>query len=96
MCVCVTGAVQWALLSALQSISHTLARIHHTLDGGAHHNVTFNLEEPTVCSGDIMDWVMAGKWMMRLRSTATSIRVSDPFTFQVPSLSLDCLYEVQA
>lgn len=71
LCVCVTGAVQWALLSALQSISHTLARIHHTLDGGAHHNVTFNLEEPTVCSGDIMDWMMAGKWMMWLRSTAT-------------------------
>lgn len=82
-----TRAEQRAILSALQSISHTHAHIHHTLDGGAHHNVTFNLDEPTVCSGDIMDWMMAGKWMMRLRSPATSIHISDPLTLQVPSFS---------
>lgn len=87
MCVsdAATRVEQPAFPSALQSISHAHAHIHHSLNGGAHHNVTFNLDEPTVCSGDIMDWMMAGKWMMQLRSPATSICISDLLTLQVAS-----------
>lgn len=34
-----------------------------------------------------MDWIKAGKWMMRLRFPATSIQIFDPLTPQVPSFS---------
>lgn len=43
------------------SLTQTDARRHHTLDGGAHHNVTFNSAEPAACSLVLMDWMMVKK-----------------------------------
>lgn len=58
VCVCAGGG-SVAVLPKCPSIHfvHT-THIHHSPDRGAHHNVTFN-------SGDIMDWMMVEKWMMR-------------------------------
>lgn len=59
-------------ISAVWCMRHT--RIHHTLDGGAHHNVTFNLDETEVCLAYLMGWPMAGKcWLMPQITSASPI-----------------------
>lgn len=76
-------------------------RLHHTLDGGAHHKVTFNLDEPEVCSADLMDWPMAGKcWLMpqiTSPSPAPSLfrRRPPPLVRGGPSFTAVCLHFVQ-
>lgn len=59
--------------------------IHHTLDGGAHHNVTFSLDETGVCSADLMDWPMAGKCWLMPQITSPSPILSD-FRWHPPPL----------
>lgn len=89
-CACVSAGRAAVASPKCPSIHlpHTHTHMHHILDGGAHHNVTFNLDESTVCSEDIMDWMMVRKWIMLLRSPATSFHVSDAATLLLQSSNL--------